>query len=97
MAKNENKEIKEVEERYNVLTGDAELKRLAEVRLMSQLEGASAKKVAREEGRKEGRKEGQIAERLEIARKMKSKNIHIEEIIELTGLTKEEMENLAED
>lgn len=93
MAKNENKEIKEAEERYNVLTGDAELKRLAEVRLMSQLEGASAKKVAREEGRKEG----QIAERLEIARKMKSKNIPIEEIIELTGLTKEEMENLAED
>lgn len=93
MAKNENKEIKEAEERYNVLTGDAELKRLAEVRFMSQLEGASAKKVAREEGRKEG----QIAERLEIARKMKSKNIPIEEIIELTGLTKEEMENLAED
>lgn len=93
MAKNENKEIKEAEERYNVLTGDAELKRLAEVRLMSQLEGASAKKVAREEGRKEGHKE----KILEIAKKMKSRNIPIEEIIELTGLTKEEMENLEED
>ena len=38
-----------------------------------------------------------MAERLEIAKKMKSKNIPIEEIIELTGLTKEEMENLEED
>lgn len=100
MAKKENKEIKEAEERYNVLTGDAELKRLAEVRLLSQLEGASVKKVAREEGReegrKEGRKEGQMAERLEIAKKMKSKNIPIEEIIELTCLTKEQIENLTE-
>ena len=90
MAKKENKEIKEAEERYNVLTGDAELKRLAEVRLMSQLEGASAKKVAREEGRQEGHKEKSI----EIAKKMKSKNMPIEEIIELTGLTKEEIESL---
>jgi len=88
MAKKENKEIKEAEERYNVLTGDAELKRLAEVRLMSQLEGASAKKVAREEGRKE--------ERLEMAKKMKSKNMPIEEIIELTGLTKEKIESIVE-
>ena len=86
MAKKENKEIKEAEERYNIFTGDEELKRLAEVRLMSQLDGASAKKVAREEGRKE--------ERLEIAKKMKSKNMPIEEIIELTGLTKEQIESL---
>lgn len=94
MAKNENKEIKEAEERYNVLTGDAELKRLAEVRLMSQLEGASAKKVARAEGRAEGRKEGQTEERIKIAKKMKSKKMTIEEIIEITGLKKEEIENI---
>jgi len=31
---------------------------------------------------------------LEIAKKMKSKNMPIEEIIELTGLTKEQIENL---
>lgn len=51
----------------------------------------------REEGRQEGRKEGHKEKSLEIAKKMKSKNIPIEEIIELTGLTKEEMENLEED
>ena len=82
------------------------MKRLAEVRLMSQLEGASAKKIAREEGlkegkeegrkegRKEGSQEGQIAERFEIAKKMKNKNMPVEEIIELTELTKEEIERI---
>lgn len=92
MAKKENKEVKEAEEGYNVLTGDAELKRLAEVKLMSQLEGASAKKVARAEGRKEG----QTEERIKIAKKMKCKNMPVEEIIELTGLTKEQIESLTE-
>lgn len=94
MAKKENKEIKEAEERYNVLTGDAELKRLAEVRLMSQLEGASAKKVAREEGVQEGIKKGQKEKCIEIVKKMKSKNMQLEEIIELTGLTKEQIESI---
>ena len=37
MAEKENKTIKEAKENYEVLTGDAELKRLAEIRLMSAL------------------------------------------------------------
>ena len=41
-------------------------------------------------GRNEGRKE----ERLENAKKMKEKNISVETIAEITGLTKEEIEKL---
>ena len=40
------------------------------------------------------RKSGHKEEKIQIARKMKSKNADIETIIELTGLTKEEIEKL---
>ena len=102
MAKKENNEIKEAEERYDVLTGDAELKRLAEVRLMSQLEGASARKVAREEGLAEGRvegrtkgmEEGKKIEKIEIAKRLIQLNIPMEKIKNATGLTEEEIKKL---
>ena len=62
MAKKENKEIKEAVEEYEVLTGDEEIKRLAEIRLMSKLEENSALATARakgtEEGLRQGREEG---------------------------------------
>lgn len=58
MAKKENEEIKEAIEDYEVLTGDAEIKRLAEIRLMSQLEEHSALATARAKGTKEGLKLG---------------------------------------
>ena len=58
MAKKENKEIKEAVEEYEVLTGDEEIKRLAEIRLMSKLEENSALATAREKGTEEGLRQG---------------------------------------
>ena len=58
MAKKENDEIKKAVEEYEVLTGKEELKRLAELRLMSKLEENSALATAREKGTKEGLKQG---------------------------------------
>ena len=58
MAKKENKEIEKAVKDYEVLTGDAEIKRLAEIRLMSQLEEQAALATAREKGAKEGIKQG---------------------------------------
>ncbi len=58
MAKSENKKIKEAVETYEVLTGDEEMKRLAEIRLMSELEEQSALETARDRGEKEGIKQG---------------------------------------
>ena len=46
------------------------------------------------EGREEGIKEGKKKAIYEIAKKMKNKNADIEYIIEMTGLTKEEIEKL---
>ena len=110
MAKKENKLIQKADETYNVLTGDAEIKRLAEIRLMSKLEEHSALTVAREEGIEKGRKEGlekgiekgkkegiekgKKEKQMEVAKKMLIKKIPIETIIELTELSKEEIENI---
>lgn len=52
MAKKENKIIKEASKYYDELTGDEELKRLAEVRLMGELEEIAALGNAREERKK---------------------------------------------
>ena len=58
MAKKENEEVKKASEDFDVLTGDEEIKRLAEIRLMSMLEEKSALATAREKGNKEGWKQG---------------------------------------
>ena len=58
MAKKENKEIKKAFEDYEVLTGDAEVKRLTEIRLMSKLEENSALATAKAQGKEKGMQEG---------------------------------------
>ena len=58
MAMKENKEIKKAVEKYEVLTGDEEVKRLAELRLMSKLEENAALASARAKGTEKGLKEG---------------------------------------
>lgn len=57
----------------------------------AKLEG---KEEGRKEGREEGREEGKKIEQENIARKMKSRGLSIPDIMELTGLTSEEIEKL---
>ena len=105
MAKNKNKEIKQALEGYEVLTGDAEVKRLAEIRLMSKLEENSALASARdkgtreglEKGKKEGLEQGKREEKISTAKKLIELNMPTEQIIKITGLSKEEIENLQHD
>ena len=58
MAKKKNKVIKKAVENYEVLTGDEEVKRLAEIKLMSDLEEHSALATARANGEALGLKQG---------------------------------------
>ena len=44
--------------------------------------------------KKNGQEDGRKNEKIEIAKKMKIKNMKINEISEITGLTKEEIEKL---
>ena len=122
MAKEKNKEIKEATDAYEVLTGDDEIKRIAEIRLMSELEEQSALATARakgteeglkqgkkeglkkgkeeglkqgkEEGLKQGKEEGKKEKQKEIAKRMLGQGMSIEKIMELTDLSKQEIEKL---
>ena len=58
MAKKESKIIKEADEEYNVLTGEEEVKRLAEIRMLSEMEEQAALKHARTAGLEEGKSIG---------------------------------------
>ena len=94
MAKKENKEIEEAVEEYETLTGDELVKRLAEIRLMSELEENSALEAAKNEGLEIGREEGkeQIRKnKIETAKKLLKLKMPIEQIVEVTELTKEEI------
>lgn len=94
LAMKENKEIKKANEEYEYLTGDEEERRLAFLRDKAIRDEASLKETGRIEGRKEGIKEGERRKQEEIARILLAKNNPIEEIAEITKLTKEEIEKL---
>lgn len=116
MAKKNSKIIREAYGEYEILTGDAEVKRLAEIRLMSQLEEQAALASARDNGTREGleqghkigleqghkigleqgQKVGLEQAKVEIAQKLLEKNMPIEEIISITGLSEKEILNLKE-
>ena len=94
----ENKYLKQARHELEHLSGDPDFKRLLESRAGFLRDVDTKMKVARnegkEEGKEEGKKEGKEERSIEIAKKMKDKNKEIEEIIELTGLSKEEIEKL---
>lgn len=94
MAEKENKIIKESKKTYETLTGDAEVKRLDEIRLMSKLEEQAALASARAKGTRDGLEIGKKESQIEIAKNLLKLNIPLDEIETATGLTKEEIENL---
>ena len=73
IACEKNEKVKRTVENYEVLTGDEEVKRLSEIRMMSNLEEKSALNCAREEGKKQGEEIGLKRGKKEIAKKLKEK------------------------
>ena len=110
MAKKENKKVKKAFENYEVLTGDEEVKRLEEIRLMSMLEEKAALEYARKKGAKEGLKQGheeglkqgheeglkqgRKKEKIETAKKLLKLKMMTSQISEITGLNKQEIEKI---
>lgn len=86
----ENEEVKKARDVLHVMSEDEKLQRLAELREKWDLDERSARQSALDEGEEKGIRK----EKLEIAEKLKNKGMNIEDIIEITGLTKEEIENL---
>lgn len=96
MKNNEN--IKSAKEKLNTLSEDERVRRLAELREKAIMDEKEAKYTGYTEGRregiKEGRKQGKEATKKEIAKKMKEEKIGTEIIVEVTGLTKEDIDKL---
>lgn len=92
MAESKNKILKKARLEMDYLTGDAEAKRLEYLRDKWERDYKSDMHWERNEGKKEGMKEGEKKAQLEIAKKMLMKGKSIEEIMEITGLKAEEIE-----
>lgn len=86
VAEEKNKTIKEAKKEVEYLTGEEEIKRLAELREKWAMDRRSEISDAREEGKKE--------EKLAIAKNMLNKGISEEDILDFTGISKEELEKL---
>lgn len=102
----ENNLVKKANEELEYLSGDEEARRMAELRLKYKREMASMKndgieigmEIGKKQGIKEGIKEGQKRKQNEIAKKMIKKGIEIDIISEITGFSKQELNELnAED
>ena len=106
----ENNEIKEAEVTLRELSEDEENQRIAELREKHILDtqdiydtgldegfkrGEKAGKIeGKREGKREGKIEGSNEEKIKIAKKLLDKNMPIEQIIEITELTKEEISKI---
>ena len=102
----ENKEIEEAVVEIVEMSEDEKLERLAFLRQKAIMDEKAiyaagldkgeirGKEVGREEGIKVGIEEGKKKNQLEVAKKMKAKDMDINIIIEITGLTKEEIEKI---
>ena len=90
MAEKNNDTIKRAKVELEYLTGDEEVKRLAFLREKWEMDRISDINYATEQGKKEGEKE----EKKKIAKKLLKMQMKIEDIIEATGSTREEVDEL---
>ena len=93
----ENKYLKQAKEELAYLSDDPDFQLFVESRAGMLRDIECMKRCGYNDGRENGLKEG-LAEvkkkQLEIAKKMKDKNMTLNDIIELTGLSKEDIEKI---
>ena len=85
-----NKYFKQARKELEYLSGDKDFQEIVEKRALALMDQEVQTRLAKEEGISIGEKKKEI----EIAKKMKAKNMPIEEIMELTELSKEDIENI---
>ena len=101
MAEKNNQIIEKAKIELGTLTGDEEIKRIAELKEKWEMDYNSAVQNAEDRGLAQGRAEGHSAgiaeEKRNLAKKLISLNIPKAKILEITGLTEEEINKLKED
>ena len=99
MAENKNKVLKKARKELDYLTGDAAVRRWAELRDKWEMDDYFIKKYAKEEGEKIGEKigekKGEKKRGKEIAKNLLKMGMEIPKVIEATGLDKEEIEKIS--
>ena len=95
MAEKENEEIKKAMEIIDEMSMDEKEWELYESRRLAIMDYNTNMILFREEGIKQGEKQGIKKEKHQIAKKLLTKKMSIEEIQEITGLTKKEIEKLS--
>lgn len=91
---NENKEIEEAVVVIKEMTEDEKLERLAMLRQKAIMDEKAIYAAGLDKGELRGKEKGKREKQIEIAKKMKAKNMDIDTIMEITELTKEEIEKL---
>ena len=102
MKEKENKYLRQAKEELGYLSGSSDFKRLVDARAGFLRDQATFEAVGKkegieqglEQGRKEGKEQGKIEEKKEIAKKLLAKKVPIEQIVEITELTEEEIKAL---
>ena len=94
VAEEKNETLKKARVEMNYLTGDEEVRRLAELREKWEMDRVSAINYAERKGEERGKKLGKKERNIEIAKEMKNKKIEVELIAEIRKLTVEEVEKL---
>ena len=89
VAEEKNDKLKKARIEMNYLTGDAEVRRLAELREKWEMDRISAINHATRKGAKE--------KSIEVAKEMIKKDLDINLICEVTKLTKEEIEKIVKE
>ena len=89
-----NKYFQQARKELEYLSGDEAFQRIVEARARFLEDQEVQTRAARDEGLSEGLQKGKIEMTFKIAKKMKDKNMSIKEIMELTGLSKEEIEKI---
>ena len=83
----ENEGIQEAREKLEEISNDEIMQRLADWQESAEHEEAAIRNM----GYREGKEEGENKSKIEIAKKMKEKGMDISTIVELTGLTEEQI------
>ena len=94
MAKNENEKIKEAKSELEKLEMSAEDRELYELRLKAIRDEINIRESGYTDGMKDGEKKGKKQKSIEIAKNMLKKQIPLELIEELTGISQSEIDKI---
>ncbi len=94
LAEKNNKTLERARAEMNYLTGDAAVRRLAELREKWDMDWNSDMDYAREEGKQKGIQEGIKKGTVKIAKKLLKEKMDVNTIIKITGISKDEMQKI---